>query len=239
MNYELPQKINWYHYLIISVVVLFLFLNNYIETKYFDLTKIDFVLWGFIVNALAVLVAVIVYLSGLVQQNQINRELEKLLFNELFNNLLYINTNLKKIEEFEKDPKIIHGFNYISNNIFYSIINSDRVIILMGKMAPLMSFYNCDQSIRRVLDNVTQIRNNNPLIPIRDFEMMLSVPDGKGSLVKNKLLEMKKLLEEIFKLWRRESDYKEWGDKTFEEWVTYKSKSKLNQEFTSASHRFS
>lgn len=190
----------------------------------------DFIFWGFIVNVLAVLVALGIYVVSLVREIKMNNELKKYLINELFNDLLFINTNLRKIKEFKANPapiKDVHGFCYISNNIFYALINSNRIIITKGLFALLMSFYNCDQSIRRIMDNSDQM-SINILMPSQAFATMLSVSDGKGSLVENTFLEMKEILGKIFTAWGREEDFRKWQDKGLEEWQEYQKSQEIS-----------
>lgn len=130
MNYKLPGKLNWCHY---SAVILFFLINPFINNKLYIPMNIDFTFWGFIINTLALIVAVIIYLAGVIKEKIFNKGLKKLLLNELFSNLLSINDNLRIIENFEKNPKIVYLFAYITNNIFHSLINTNRIAILKCK----------------------------------------------------------------------------------------------------------
>lgn len=222
MDYKLPEKLTWWQYvLIVLLSLVFILINSKIIL--FNTTLMDFGFWGFITNAMAILVALGIYIVTLIREEKMNSELEKYLLNELFNDLLFINTNLRKIREFRDSHnplKEVYGFCYISNDIFYALINSNRIIITKGKFALLMSFYNCDQTIRRIMDNSDQI-SINILMPSQAFATMLSISDGKGSLVENTFIEMKELLGKIFMAWEKEEYFKKWQDKGLEEWQEY------------------
>ncbi len=190
----------------------------------------NIIFWGSVANIVAILIAIALYVADRIREKLVENELKKYLINELFNDLLFVNTNLRKIKKFRDNPdQDIHGFCHISNDIFYALINSSKIVITKGAFAPLMSFYNCDQTIRNVISRSEQLEIHSNPIPSGAFAYMVGVSDGNGSLVENKFLEMKTLLKEIFKVLHREKDYLQWQDKGLEEWQEYLKSLKISE----------
>ncbi|MCX6718130.1 MAG: hypothetical protein NTY81_00800 [Candidatus Staskawiczbacteria bacterium] len=231
MDYGLLEKLNWYHFIFMGFGGLFILSDYFLENKLFVMPQIE---WSFVadtisvfVNVIAIIVAFGIYCVSVQREKQINNELEKLLITELFNNLLCINSNLKKIKDWRETHQDVHGFCYISNDIFYSLIHSNRIVVVKNKFALLISFYHCDQTIRKVMNKSDQISINIMMLS-QAFATMLSVSDGSGSLVENTFIEMKKYLKELFKSWNKEAYYLKWQDTTLEEYLQsqdYKEKS--------------
>ncbi|MCK4454190.1 hypothetical protein KAU51_02490 [Candidatus Parcubacteria bacterium] len=204
----------WVEFFIFFVLTVFWLVISFItffNTGGLKIEEINVILFTLIVNTLAVVIAVITYITGLIKERLFNNNLKRLLLKELFSNLLTINDNLRLIEQFEKDGKSVSTFAYITNNIFHSLVNTNKITTLGINIIPnLMSFYNNDQTIRKIMAESAH------------FEEIVARKDQDGScLVKNKFIEMKKLLEQLFKDFKREEDYKKWQAKGMKDWQEY------------------
>lgn len=189
-------------WLIISSVVYFSSIGH------FEIKENNMIILTFIINTLALLIAVIAYITGLLKEKLFNNKLKKLLLNELFSNLLVINDNLSLIKEFENDIKRVFIFGYITNNVFHSLVNTNKITFLGISVIPnLISFYNNDQTIRKIMAESANFE-----------EIMMRRDQDGSSLVKNKLIEMKNLLEYLFKDFGREKDFKEWQGRGIKDW---------------------
>ncbi|KPJ55354.1 hypothetical protein AMJ47_00580 [Parcubacteria bacterium DG_72] len=207
-------------FIILFILTIFWLVASFViyfsDKGYLGIAKIDIVIFTFIVNALALITAVIAYVTSLAKERSFNNKLKRLLLNELFSNLLVINDNLSLIEQFKKEGKATLTFGYISNNIFHSLVNTNKITMLGIDIIPnLISFYNDDQTTRKIMaESIT-------------FEQIIARRDqDRSCLVKNKFIEMKKLLEQLFKDFGREKDYKEWQAKGIKDWDEHQEKIK-------------
>ncbi len=210
----------WVEFILLFIFTIFWlaisFVTHFSNESILRITEIDIVLFTFIVNTLALVIAVITYITGLIKEWIFNNSLKRLLLSELLSNLLVINDNLCLIDQFEKEGKHISTFAYITNNAFHSLVNTNKIATLKINTIPnLISFYNNDQTIRKIMAESI------------NFEQIMARRDQNSfSLVKNKFIEMKKLLKQLFKDFEKPKEYEKWQAKGIKDLQEYQERIK-------------
>jgi hypothetical protein len=145
---------------------------------------------GTFVALISVIVMALFWITDRRKEEKFDLNIKKFLIKELKTNLKIANELINMIERYKKENTPIIEFRYLEEKVFFSIINSHRVVNVLSDKSidKLSEFYNTVATFNMMLSRISADGN---------FNKLAIVNDGRGEIIPRLLKEAINFLNEL------------------------------------------